>query len=106
LHSAESDPFENKSHAGNVNSERRTPDMIPLRPRPQIKLTTAAVMGQRKEGGAVAVCQDDNDGTVLCSSEDGMTVRCLVTTHFQDEDQNKDGERAAVCSIFILFLAF
>ncbi|KIJ95181.1 hypothetical protein K443DRAFT_124945 [Laccaria amethystina LaAM-08-1] len=84
------------SHARNVDSERRTPDMIPLRPRPQIKLTTAAVMGQRKEGGAVAVCQDDNDGTVLCSSEDGMTVRCLVTTHFQDEDQNKDGERAAL----------
>ena len=43
-------------------------------------------MGEEKEGGAVTVCKDGNDGVVLCCLEYGTTVG----TNSQDEDWNKE----------------
>ena len=77
-----------------------------MRPRPQIKLTLSAGMGEGKEGGGVTVCEDDDDGAVMCVSEDGTTVRWGVTTNSQDEDQNRRGEGTVVCIISSGFFAF
>ena len=77
-----------------------------MRPRPQIKLTLAAGMGEGKEGGRVTVCEDDDDGAVMCVSEDGTTVRWGVTINSQDEDRNRRGEGTVVCTISSEFFAF
>ena len=44
-------------------------------------------MGEEKDGEAVTVCKDGDDGAVLCCSEYGTTVG----TNSQDEDRNKEG---------------
>ena len=77
-----------------------------MRPRPQIKLTLSAGMGEGKEGGGVTVCEDDDDGAVMCVSEDGTTVRWGVTTNSHDEDRNRRGEGTVVCTISSRFFAF
>ena len=77
-----------------------------MRPRPQIKLTLSAGMGEGKEGGGVIVCEDDDDGAVMCVSEDGTTVRWGVTTNSHDEDRNRRGEGTVVCTISSGFFAF
>lgn len=43
---------------------------------PSAKLTTAAGMGEGKEGGGVTIYEDNNDGAALCFSEGGTAMEC------------------------------
>jgi len=60
-------------------------------------------MSEGNEGGAVTVCEDDDDGAVLCFPEDVTTARCEVTTNFQDEDRNEGGEGTGMFNFFRVF---
>ena len=75
-----------------------------MNPRPRIKLTTAVRMGEGKEGGAVTVCEDDDDGAVFLGRWHDNEVHSQ--SNFQDEDREKNGEENVVCSISSGFFAF
>ena len=61
----------------NANSKHWEPDMISLEfvePSPPNQVDPCGGHGEGKEAGGVTVCEDDDDGVVVCVSEDGTTV--------------------------------